>query len=111
METLLSKNGTDCLTPICTGLKQKISEGRFLFTANNTIDIILLEENLYLFDQLDNFFMMLENGCVTSDDEEKQYCYYMLLLNESSIVTDNQKAIVTKLYGQVKGRLNDNLKV
>ena len=46
--------------------------------------------------------MMLENGCVTSDDEKKQYCYYMLLLNQSSNVTDHQKAVVTKLYGQVK---------
>ena len=66
---------------------------------------------MHLFDQIDNIFMMLENGCVTSEDDKKKYCYYMLLLNESPKVTDHQKAVVTKLYGQVKGRLNDNLKV
>ena len=59
---------------------------------------------MHLFEQIDNIFMLLENGCVTSEDDKKQYCYYMLLLNEapSPNVTNHQKAVVTKLYSMVR---------
>ena len=52
--------------------------------------------------QLENFFMMLENGCITTDDERKQYCYYLLIMNETSFdVSSTAKVIASNLYDQV----------